>query len=86
MTIIPGITTITHDEGLSKARFGVWIYDGESSFAVCSMCDERIYHEPSKYCPECGAWMVNHGRASDYFRTLLNGTKGDSDKGIPARG
>lgn len=63
----------TVEELKAQPKTGKWInghWDGDSNFRIdgrgncwyireCSNCHEEIEGKPTKYCPECGARMLN---------------------------
>ena len=42
---------------VEERKQGYWI-DVDLDTSVCSVCKKPQEYE-TKYCPECGAWMVN---------------------------
>lgn len=52
---IPGWT----HEPIERHQIGLWIFNGETLCPECSACAEYVAMKPTKFCPACGAEMVN---------------------------
>lgn len=50
---------------------GAWLFENGWYYGECSRCGEMNYNQPSKYCPECGAMMVNYEPSLGYYREQL---------------
>lgn len=55
-----------------NVKAGAWLFDRLAFYGECSCCGETTYNKPSKYCPECGAMMVNYEPAQMYYNTIVD--------------
>ena len=44
---------------LRQQRKGEWLISEDKGHALCSECTDKVYFL-SKYCPNCGARMIEH--------------------------
>lgn len=55
----------------NKLSVGAWLFDNGWYYGECSQCGTTNYNQPSRYCPECGAMMLNYEPSLGYYRELL---------------
>lgn len=60
---VPGIDIEAENERIS---LGAWMFE-ETSICECSACGTKNYWHPTRYCPECGAMMLNFNPAKDHY-------------------
>jgi len=74
---IPGFAINTKRNDLS-----VWVFpsDLHTCYADCGACRETIYMRPSRFCPNCGALMLNIEAANVCYTETLESLKGNGGK------
>lgn len=81
MTIMmPGLNNNKGFEIAPYGRFSVWVTKNNSICYECYACKTYAGRQPSKYCPECGALMLNADDArNEYSRQLSEFSQGGND-------
>ncbi len=69
--IVPGLPfDLVEPKRLSVA---LWMFEGDLSyFAKCSNCEELWISKPTNYCPNCGCFMINRGKAVERYNNILD--------------
>lgn len=76
---IPGICTFVSDNGSPKV--GVWLFHDEYVFGVrCSKCEEAACYV-TKYCPSCGARMLNWSESKVYQEARIKAVAAEAQEG-----
>ena len=74
---VPGMNEVS---GVSESlKVGLWVCPDKFRFYPdCGVCGVTFYGKPTKYCPNCGAYMVNYEAAKNHFdEALKEGTEND---------
>lgn len=66
--IIPGFK---NECNLSRsAVYGVWMLDERDILCRCSFC-EGVFVNPTNYCPDCGALMLNQDATKEVMKKRI---------------
>jgi hypothetical protein len=65
---VPGMNVEANTDDCGK--FGVWMFYGVAP--CCTNCGSKQYSRPSKFCPECGAMMLNVAHSIEMYDANLN--------------
>jgi rubrerythrin len=65
--MIPGLK----GEPTERHEFGLWMFEENAIWGTCTACVHGCYDRPTRFCPYCGAYMLNHVEAIEEFERRL---------------
>lgn len=65
--IIPGFK---NECNMCRAAYGVWMLDEHDILCKCSCCG-GVFVNPTNYCPDCGALMLNQDVTKEVMKKRI---------------
>lgn len=78
MKKIPGILEALNIE---RVRTAAWMFEEGNFFPECSACGQQFYSKPSRFCPNCGGYIVNYEPAVELYERTYEEYKRGSENG-----